>query len=198
MGIDKICLRAARVIDAPKLLEIYSYYVENTAITFEYDAPTLEEFENRMKNIMKKYPYLVAEVNGEIVGYSYVAAFKNRPAYDWAVETTIYIRKDCKGIGIGRKLYEAIEKILVRQNILNLEACIALPDGEDDEYLTMDSVHFHEKMGYRMVGEFQKCGYKFEKWYSMVWMEKHIGEHTIPHPDVIAFEEIQDQLEEII
>lgn len=184
----KIVIRTADISDAPMLLDIYSFYVENTAITFEYEVPTLEEFEERVKDTLKKYPYLVAEMDGRIVGYSYVGAFKSRAAYDWAVETTVYVHKDYKGIGIGKSLYEAIESITRKQNILNLEACIAYPaEGAEDAYLTKDSVLFHEKMGYRMVGEFCKCGYKFDKWYNMVWMEKHLGEHKVPQPPIILF-----------
>lgn len=184
----KIVIRTADISDAPKLLDIYSFYVENTAITFEYEVPTLEEFEERVKDTLKKYPYLVAEMDGRIVGYSYVGAFKSRAAYDWAVETTVYVHKDYKGMGIGKSLYEAIESITRKQNILNLEACIAYPaEGAEDAYLTKDSVLFHEKMGYRMVGEFCKCGYKFDKWYNMVWMEKHLGEHKVPQPPIILF-----------
>lgn len=187
-----ITLRIATVEDAAKLLEIYKFYVETTAITFEYDAPILEEFERRISKTLNRYPYLVAESDGEIVGYAYVSAFHERPAYDWAVETSIYMRKDCKCMGIGRMLYETLEKILMQQNILNIEACIAYPtDGVEDEHLTLDSVKFHEKMGYRMVGEFKKCGYKFDNWYGMVWMEKHLGEHGVPHPAVIPFEEVR-------
>lgn len=184
----KIVIRTADISDAPMLLDIYSFYVENTAITFEYEVPTLEEFEERVKDTLKKYPYLVAEMDGRIVGYSYVGAFKSRAAYDWAVETTVYVHKDYKGMGIGKSLYEAIESITRKQNILNLEACIAYPaEGAEDAYLTKDSVLFHEKMGYRMVGEFCKCGYKFDKWYNMVWMEKHLGEHKVPQPPIILF-----------
>ena len=79
-----ITVRNAKLSDAPRILEIYTYYVENTVITFEYDVPSLEEFENRMIDIMKKYPYLVIERDGRIEGYAYAHAFVGRAAYDWA------------------------------------------------------------------------------------------------------------------
>lgn len=195
MNKTDIKIRLAKTDDIPELLKIYSYYVEKTAITFEYTTPSQEEFENRMSHILKKYPYLVAEIDGQIVGYSYASAFHERAAYEWAAEATVYVHKDCKKMGIGRKMYEVLEQILKRQNILNMEACIAYPSETEDEYLTFDSVKFHEKMGYRMVGEFQKCGYKFEKWYGMVWMEKHIGEHRIPTSPVIPFGNIVKDVE---
>lgn len=162
--------------DAKDLLKIYSYYVENTAISFEYAVPSEEEFRERINKITSKYPYLVAELNNEIVGYAYAGPFKERAAYDWSVETTIYLNKDSKGMGIGKKLYLALENKLKEQNILNLYACIASP-VEEDEYLTKESIEFHHHLGYQIVGEFHKCGYKFNSWYNMVWMEKIIGEH---------------------
>ena len=94
---------------------------------------------------------------------------------------------------MGRELYEALEHALFLQNILNVNACIAWPETED-EHLTKNSVQFHEHMGYRLVGEFYKCGYKFGRWYNMVWMEKHLGEHR-EHPEAVKrFEEIRDRL----
>lgn len=176
-------IRAATAQDAKKLLEIYTPYVENTAITFEYKAPTLEEFTHRVGRTLERYPYLVAENKGDILGYSYAGPFKTRPAYDWSAETTIYIRQDQKKTGLGRRLYEALEHILVQQNFLNLYACIAFCETEDD-YLTQDSVRFHERMGYRLVGEFYRCGYKFDRWYNMVWMEKHLAHHQIDPPAI--------------
>lgn len=190
---EKNMIRTATEKDAEKLLEIYAPYVQNTAITFEYTVPSLEEFTERIRHIQEKYPYLVAEENGEILGYAYAGPFKQRAAYDWAVETTIYVRRDSKRQGIGKALYEALEKALSMQNIINVNACIAYPVTED-EYLTKDSVHFHESVGYKMVGEFHKCGYKFNRWYNMVWMEKHLGSHE-EHPlPVKRFDEIKGKL----
>ena len=157
-------------------MEIYSYYVENTAISFEYVTPSLEEFRERITTITKKYPYLVLEEEGVIMGYSYAGVFKGRAAYDHCCETTIYLDRDSKGKGYGRALYEALENALKEIGIKNLYACIGDPETED-EYLTKNSEHFHSHMGYTKVGEFHKCGYKFGRWYNMIWMEKMIGEH---------------------
>ena len=133
--------------------------------------------------------YVVAEYNGKIVGYAYAGAFHARPAYDWAVETSIYVSELQKGEGIGKALYKALEEQLSRQHILNLNACIAYPETED-EHLNKDSVRFHTHLGYRMVGEFYQCGYKFDRWYNMVWMEKHIGAHPSNPAKVIWFSEL--------
>ncbi|MBQ9119508.1 MAG: N-acetyltransferase [Lachnospiraceae bacterium] len=179
---ENIIIRGVRTGDAAALLAIYAPYVEKTAITFEYEVPTVEEFTARIEQISVRYPYLVAErEDGTILGYSYASAFRSRPAYQWAVETTIYLAENARGQGIGRALYAALEKELQAQNALNAYACIAYPCGAD-EHLTDASVCFHEAMGYRMAGRFRQCGYKFGAWYDMVYMEKMLGEHKEPKP----------------
>ncbi|MCD7950305.1 MAG: N-acetyltransferase family protein [Erysipelotrichaceae bacterium] len=183
-------IRTATIQDANALLDIYAYYVLNTAITFEYDVPTLADFQNRITSILNKYPYIVTTINNKIVGYAYANTFKNRAAYDWSVEMTIYIDINYQKQGIGKKLYETMEDLLKLQGITNINACITYPDKED-EYANKNSVSFHEHMGYQLVGQFHQCGYKFNRWYSMVWMEKMIGEHVINQPEVKPFREIE-------
>ncbi len=186
----RIIIRTAKLTDASELLRIYTPYVERTAITFEYEVPTVAEFTERICHTLERYPYLVAEADGEIIGYAYASSFKERAAYAWAVETSIYIKMNQRGNGVGRLLYERLEEILAKQHITNLNACISSPQIED-EYLTGDSIRFHGHMGYRMVGEFRQCGYKFHRWYNMVWMEKIIGEHKQEMPEVVWFPEIR-------
>ncbi len=169
-------IRTATTADAKRLLEIYSYYVENTAITFEYEVPSLKQFESLIQRTIRKYPYLVVEKNGIIQGYAYANPFKERAAYDWSCELSIYLDHKSQKQGLGRKLYEALEEDLFKRGMLNLYACIAVPKKED-EYLTNNSAQFHEHMGYETVGTFHECGYKFDQWYDMIWMEKRIGKH---------------------
>ena len=164
-------IRPATEKDAKALLDIYSYYVENTAISFEYDTPSLEEFTNRISNTLKKYPYLVASVDDKIVGYAYAGPFKTRRAYDHCVETSVYVHKDYRKQGIGKALYEELQKALVANGILNIYACIAVCNTED-EYLTNNSWEFHEHMGFTVAGRFHSCGRKFGNTYDMIWMEK--------------------------
>ena len=186
VGRGGILIREATPEDAPRLLEIYGYYVEKTAITFEYDVPSVEEFRDRILDIKEKYPYLVIEEDGVIRGYAYAGVFKNRAAYDRSCEMTIYLDREAAGRGpgtgrgLGRKLYEALEEELKARGILNLYACIGVPaaNKEADEYLNHNSEQFHAHMGYTTVGTFHLCGYKFGRWYNMIWMEKMIGEHT--------------------
>ena len=171
-----LIIRDAQEADAKELLAIYTPYVEHTAVTFEYDVPSEEEFRQRIKTVQQKYPWLVAEVGGRVVGYAYASTFKARDAYQWAVETSIYVDQNMKRSGIGRQLHEALEQRLKAQGILNMNACISFIDPED-EYLTLDSVRFHEHLGYQTVAHFHQCGKKFNRWYDMIWMEKIIGEH---------------------
>lgn len=171
-----MAIRKAWLQDAEALLAIYAPYVEQTAITFEYAVPTVNEFRRRMANVAESYPWLVAVDDGSIAGYAYASAFKERAAYQWAVETSIYVDRNERGKGIGRRLHEALEETLKQQGILNMNACIAYTEHED-EYLTLDSVRFHERLGYTQVAHFHKCGRKFDRWYDMIWMEKLIGVH---------------------
>lgn len=185
-------IREATPKDAEALVEIYAPYVRETAVTFEYDVPSVAEFSGRIERVLEKFPYLVAEDDGESVGYAYAGAFHPRAAYQWCAEMSVYVKQNARRMGVGRMLYDAMEAILRMQRLTNVEACIAVPSAPD-AHLTMDSVRFHEKMGYRMVGAFHQCGYKFDTWYDMVWMEKHIGEHTHAQPSVLRFDEIREE-----
>jgi phosphinothricin acetyltransferase len=183
---EDIKIRTATLDDAAALLKIYDYYVQNTAITYEYDTPSLSEFTDRIRTIQQKFPYLVIEQGKKILGYAYASAFHPRIAYQWCVEMTIYLDKNARGMGLGRMLYYELEKRLKEKGYLNLYSCIAYPDAED-EYLTFASVRFHEKMGYKLNGKFTKCGYKFGRWYNMVWMEKMIGDHVPDQKAITAY-----------
>lgn len=185
-----ISIRMATEADAEELLKIYAPYVTDTAITFEYDLPSVADFSKRIKNALNKYPYIVAVEDSHIVGYAYASAFKERAAYSWAVETTVYLNQECRGKGLGRKLYLALEDILRYQNIINLNACIAYT-SEENEYLNNTSSVFHEHLGYTKVAHFTKCGYKFGTWYDMIWMEKIIGEHSDKPDPFIPITEIE-------
>ncbi len=169
-------IRNAATDDAKRLLEIYAYYVENTAVSLEHDVPTEAEFRSRIQNTLQQYPYLVLEEDGIIQGYTYAGVFKARASYARSCEVSIYVDRDAKNRGYGRKLYEALEDRLKTQGILNMYACIAHPVVED-EYLSRDSEHFHSHLGFSVVGEFHQCACKFGRWYNMIWMGKIIGEH---------------------
>ena len=183
-------IRDAVPEDAERLVEIYDHYVRHTAITFEYDTPSIREFRGRMEKIMQRWPYLVILKDGRIEGYAYANAFHSRAAYGWCSEVTIYLDAAVKKCGLGRRLYEALEGRLERMGILNLYACIGYPEHAD-EYLSRNSIDFHAHLGYRIIGEFKQCGYKFGRWYHMAWMEKIIGEHTQPQAAVVPYPELE-------
>lgn len=182
---SNITIRPATPEDAEDLLKIYSYYVTDTAVTFEWEVPTVEEFRNRIATISQKFPYIVALQEGVIIGYAYANTFRTRAAYVWNVETSIYVNKDCRHSGAGTVLLNELETQLKVQNFLNVYAVISYAEKED-EYLTHDSIFFHDKMGYKKVSEWHQCGYKFKRWYNIVIMEKMLGEHTAV-PDSVVF-----------
>lgn len=168
----QLFVRPAVLQDAAALSAIYRPYVLSTAISFEYTAPDAEEFERRMSVILKTHPFLVGELDGRIAGYTYAGPFKDRAAYHWSAETSVYVDMQCRGCGIGTALYRELEKCLVLQNLCNLCACITWPNPQ--------SVAFHERFGYQITAHFTKSGYKNNKWYDMIWMEKLLQEHTVP------------------
>lgn len=158
--------------DAQAILDIYAPYVLETAVTFEYEVPALDEFTSRIEDALKKHVYLkVVDDDGVIHGFAFAHAFRSRKAYDHCVEVTIYIRKDDRRKGLGEALYSELERQLSAKGYTNFYACVAI--GED-EYLSNASPCFHRKMGYKEVGTFSKCGKKFGHVYDMVWFEKII------------------------
>jgi len=165
-------IRLAKPLDAAALLVIYAPYVENTAITFEYDVPNVEDFANRIEKTLKKYPYLVAEENGAFLGYAYASTYYARAAYDWAVELSVYVSQDARGKGVGSKLYDKLEDLLDQMGYIHFLACISLPN--------QDSIAFHTKRGYQQVAHLPKIGYKFERWHDIVWLQKSLDKVTEP------------------
>ena len=147
-----IKIREATTEDAARLVEIYSYYVLNTAVSFEYEVPSVEEFTERMRNVMKKYPYLVAVKDDYIVGYVYAGTYSARDAYSWTVANSIYVDKDYRRQGIGALMYGELEKRLKDLGIVNMLAGSAFCETED-EYLSHDSYEFHKHMGYEKVAQ---------------------------------------------
>lgn len=170
---SEILIRDVRAEDAARLLEIYSYYVLNTAVSFEYEVPSVEEFKGRIKKITEKYPYLVCVKDDKIVGYVYASAYSTRSAYDWTVATSIYLDRDHRRQGIGKLLYKELEERLKSNGIVNLLAGVAFSETED-EYLSHDSYRFHLSEGYIKVAHMKGIGKKFDRWYDLLWLQKKI------------------------
>ena len=170
---SELKIRDAQLEDAARLVEIYAPYITETAVSFEYEVPTVDEFRERIKKIKQKYPYLVCEKDGEIVGYVYASAYSEREAYDWTVATSIYVDKNCRRMGVGSRLYAELEARLKAMGIENLLAGVAYCEPED-EYLTQDSYKFHTKEGYFMAGQLKGVGKKFGRYYDLLWLQKKI------------------------
>ena len=173
---EQIKIRMARPTDAKELLDIYAPYVLRTGITFEYEVPSEAVFRKRIETVLEKYPYLVAEEAGKIIGYAYAKELGERAAFARSVETVIYLNSDQRGKGLGGLLYGELERILKLQQITNLYAAVSYREKED-ETITHASPRFHLSMGYQKVAHFSKCGYKFGRWYDIIWYEKHIAAH---------------------
>lgn len=170
---SNITIRSATPGDAAAIWNIYRYYVEHTAISFEITMPTQEQIRQRIEKVLCSFPYLVAELNGKVIGYAYAGHFIPREAYYHCAEVSIYISRENHRSGIGRMLYDALIGQLRDQAITQIYACIGVPEIED-EYLTNNSAQFHAHMGFREVGRFCNSGKKFDRFYHMIWMEKLI------------------------
>jgi phosphinothricin acetyltransferase len=157
-------IRIATEADVPQILAIYAPYITDTTITFEYHVPSEEAFLARFRSITAQFPWLVWEENGKILGYAYGSAPFERDAYRWCAEDSVYLRPEAKGRGIGKKLCTALEKILFYQGYRRIYAIIAAENRE--------SITFHQKLGYRHLGEFPDAGFKFGRWVGIVWMDK--------------------------
>ena len=168
---EAICVRAATPQDAEQLLEIYTPFVISedrsvSNVSFELTAPSLAEFRQRIVDISSKYPYLVGEKDGQILGYVYCHPYRERLAYQWSVEVTIYLAPAGQGKGLGRLLYETMEKLLCLQGVTMAYSCITV--GNDH------SIKMHEALGYRLIGTFSKSGCKNGQWLDTVWLEKQL------------------------
>ena len=198
-------IRLANPKDAAAIRAIYEPYVLTTAITFDLVPPTVEELTEKIAATLAERPFLVAEemrmkpvsraggsaaeCDCRIVGFSYASPFRPRGAYIHAIETSVYLRQDYKGKGLGRRLYTALENILRLQHVYTANACISYIDPPD-EYSPATSRLFHERMGYVQCAHIPNCGRKFDRWYGIIWMQKEISpipempEAFIPLPSV--------------
>lgn len=159
-------VRPARKEDIPEMLAIYAPYVEHTTVSFEYTPPSEEEFTRRFETITRRFPWLVWEEEGRVTGYAYASAPFTRAAYQWCAEPSVYLLPQAQGRGAGTRLYRALEKILSMQGYQVMYALVS----ENNE----KSLYFHTKNGYKTVGFLEKCGYKFEKWTGLYWLEKRL------------------------
>jgi phosphinothricin acetyltransferase len=158
--------------DAIPCLKLYSKYVVSSAVSFELQAPSVEEFSNRIDSISKRFPYLIAEEDGAFVGYAYASAYRDRAAYQWNVEVSIYVEEDKKKSGVATKLYDELFSELKRIHICKAFAVIAMPNEA--------SVNFHTKMGFEKFAVYKNVGFKLNQWHDVLWMEKIIQLPQVP------------------
>lgn len=165
-------IRMATVEDIPAILAIYGPYVENTCISFEYTVPTEEEFTRRFLSYTARFPWLVWEEEGQLLGYAYGSLPWSRAAYRWSAEASVYVAPQAHRRGIGKALYRALEALIFRQGY-RVIYCLITSDNPG-------SVAFHEAMGYRTVANIPGCGYKFGKQLGILYMEKRSNLSDFP------------------
>ena len=181
---EKLNIRLANVNDTQKLLDIYAEYIK-TPITFETELPSAAEFKERIAEISAVYPYLVCEQDGEIIGYAYVHRFRERAAYDWGVEASIYLAKKAVGQGLGTLLYQALIDICREMGILTIYGCVTAPNAPSE--------HLHAKMGFRHVGTMAKAGFKAGAWHEVNWYEKALGDYPANPQKICPITELTPQ-----
>lgn len=162
-------IRLATIDDTKQILEIYTPYVEATSISFETIVPSIEEMETRIKHTLENNPWIVFEEDKCILGYAYASKHRERAAYKWAVDASIYVRQDCREKGIGKALYTALISILKLQEYCNVYAGICLPNEA--------SVGIHEYFGFKKIAQYNKVGNKFNKWHDVGWWELFLKQH---------------------
>ena len=167
---ENLIFRFATEGDAEEILGIYKPYIENTTITFEYEVPAVEEFRERIRETLEKYPYIVCTYDEKIIGYAYAHRIWSRAAYQWDVELSVYTDGNYAGNGIGKKLYKILIEILKLQNVVNVYALITYPNENSEK--------MHNYFGFKKIAVFEKSGYKFGKWIGVTWFEKAISEHA--------------------
>jgi phosphinothricin acetyltransferase len=167
-----LSIRPVKISDAPACLNLYSKYIVNSAVSFELESPSLEEFELLRDVIAKRFPFLIAEENGVFVGYVYASAYRDRLAYQWNVEISAYVEDHKKHSGVASALYEELISELKRIHICKAFAVIALPNDA--------SVNFVTKKGFEKFATYKNVGFKLNQWHDVLWMEKTIQSPETP------------------
>lgn len=175
-------LRAATADDAAAIAEIYAPYVTQTAVSFETEPPDAAEMRRRIEAVLGTYPWLVGlDETQAIIGYAYATAFRPRPAYRYAVETSVYLRRDLHGRGFGRALYTPLLETLERQGFIQAIGAITLPNEA--------SVRLHERLGFRRAGTYQGVGWKLGQWHDVGLWQRSLAPATNPPGEPLSVAE---------
>jgi phosphinothricin acetyltransferase len=170
-------LRLATPADAAGIHAIYAPIVRDTVISFEFDPPTVEEIARRVANTLVQWPWLVCEGDGEVIGYAYAGRHRERAAYQWSVDVSVYILERARRSGVGRALYSALLPMVTLQGFYNAYAGITLPNAA--------SVALHEAVGFTPLGVYHAVGYKFDAWHDVGWWERPLQPRRLdPSPPV--------------
>ena len=180
-------IRLATPADAGGMLKVYAYYVLTTANTFEYEVPSEEEFRRRTEAVIPGFPWLVCECEGKIIGYACAHKHRERTAYQWSPESTIYIDHGYHGLGLARVLYEVLFDILRLQGFVNVYAGVLSTNK--------NSTAFHKALGFEEIGLFRNIGYKLGEWHSNMWYQLHIADHKLNPGAPTAFSDLKDGAE---
>lgn len=178
-----LTVREASLDDASRILEIYAPYITDTVISFEYEIPDIDAFRERMRGIMRRFPYLVCEEDGRVIGYAYAGTYMTRPAYDWCAEVSIYVDRERRGCGAGKLLYKSLFGILKERGFQNLYAVITAENKE--------SIAFHKSLGFEPFAVFEKVGYKQGRWLDVAWLQLFLGDHK-ENPVPVSVPENED------
>ncbi|HTV83785.1 MAG TPA: GNAT family N-acetyltransferase [Dyella sp.] len=172
-------IRIARAEDAAAIHAIYAPAVTHSAITFETELPGVEAMRQRILARLQQYPWLVWEEHGQVLAYAYATRFRERAAYDWIAETSIYVHTDARRRGIARRLYDTLLQVMTLQGINQAMGVITLP-GEV-------SVALHEAMGFTAAGVWRKAGHKAGQWWDVGVWQKQLQAPTNPPTPLQAF-----------
>jgi len=156
-----VLIRSATPDDAESLVEIYRPFVVSTAVSFELEPPSVSEFSERIAKVLGQWAWIVAEREGHAIGYAYATPHRSRGAYQWSVETSVYVQEASRGQGIGSMLYKALMPMLSDKGYCNAYAGITLPNDA--------SVALHRRLGFEAVGVFRSVGRKFGTWHDVSW-----------------------------
>jgi phosphinothricin acetyltransferase len=177
-------IRLAQPTDAVAILSIYAPYIRHTSLTFETKVPAVADFANRITSYVEHFPWLVYEQDGSVVGYAYASRYRERTAYQWSVECSVYIHKDHQRSGLATKLYTKLFAILKLQGFTTVYAVINLPNEP--------SVSLHERLGFKYFATYEKVGYKLGKWKNVGWWQLTLNEYEDEPAPPVKFSAISN------
>ena len=181
---SKVKIRLATPKDGEAILNIYKYYIENTAITFETEVPSVEAFEERIENTLSRFPWLVCEVDDVVAGYAYASKHRERAAYQWSADLSIYVDEKYHRRHIAKALYQVLEETLRLQGYYTVFAGVTSPNPKSEA--------FHAAYGFDTVGVFENVGYKLEQWWGVKWFKYTLTDYQKKPTAPKAFPEVKD------